>query len=311
MSHPRFSVVIPTRNGARTLPALLDSVWSQRTLGSVEIIAVDSGSSDGTADLLANKTITVIPVEPAAFDHGATRNLAIGRARGEFVVLLVQDARLADENCLEALVRPFASDTNLAGTFARQLTHPSASALTRHYHARWIASAQEGRRVDLGGGRNGFEHMSPAERLALCTFDNVASCIRRTVWERHPFTATPIAEDLEWAKDVLLNGYSLAFVPDAVVEHSHERSAPYEYARTCLLHARLYDLFGLQTIPTLPSLAVAIASSTARHLAIEWRHPDQWRRAATLAFAWPLGQYVGARRALRGNTRPRAREGTV
>ena len=311
MSQLRFSIVIPTRNGAASLPALLDSIWSQRTAGSLEIIAVDSGSSDATLDVLAQKAANVIEVEPSTFDHGATRNLAIARARGELIVLLVQDARLADENCLEALARPFATDTRLAGTFARQLTHPDASALTRHYHRRWSASGTAGRRADLGDGQGRLESMSPAERLALCTFDNVASCIRRSVWEQCPFKPTPIAEDLEWAKDVLLRGYSLAFVPEAVIEHSHERSAAYEYARTRLLHARLYDLFGLQTIPTLPFLALAIASSAARHLAVEWRRPAQWPRAAALAVAWPLGQYVGARRASRGDSRPRARRGRV
>ena len=311
MSQPRFSVVIPTRNGAETLPALLDSVWSQRTSGAVEIIAVDSGSTDGTLALLSQKSIDLTTVDPASFDHGATRNLAIARARGEFVVMLVQDARLIRENCLEALAHPFASDAKLAGTFARQLTHPQASALTRHYHARWIASTPEGRRAELDDGREGMERLSPAEQLALCTFDNVASCIKRTVWERHPFKATPIAEDLEWAKEVLLAGYSLAFVPEAVVEHSHERSAAYEYARTRLLHARLYDLFGLQTIATLPSLALAIASSAARHLAVEWRQPGQWPRAAALAVALPLGQYTGARAARRGDTRPKTRPGKV
>jgi rhamnosyltransferase len=311
MTQPRFSVVIPTRNGDATLPALLDSIWSQQTRGFVEIIAVDSGSSDGTLDLLAWKATGVIEVEPSAFDHGTTRNLAIARARGEFIVLLAQDARLTGENCLEALAHPFSSNPMLAGTFARQLPRAGASALTRHYHARWIASAAEQRCADLDGGQEELERMSPAARLALCTFDNVASCIRRSVWEQYPFKTAPIAEDLEWAKEVLVRGYSLAFVPEAVVEHSHERSAAYEYARTRLLHARLYDLFGLHTIPTVPSLALAIASSAARHLSVEWRHPTQWPRAAALAVAWPLGQYVGARMARRGDTRPRARKGGV
>src|SRR4030095_451783 len=116
---------------------------------------------------------------------------------------------------------------------------------------------------------------------------------------------------LEWAKEVLLAGYSLAFVPEAVVEHSHERSAAYEYARTRLLHARLYDLFGLQTIATLASLALAIASSTAKHLAVEWSQPGQWPRAAALGFACPLGQYVGARAARLGDPPPRTRQGKV
>lgn len=309
MSAPHLSVVLPTRNGAETLPALLHSLRSQRTLGPVEIVAVDSGSSDGTLELLKSVSVPVIRVGPGEFDHGTTRNLAIGRARGEFVVLLVQDALLIGDDWLEILVTPFANDPMLAATFARQRARSDASALTRHYLDGWIASSAEGWRAALEGGKTQFDAMTPAERLHRCTFDNVASCIRRSVWESHPFKATPIAEDLEWAKEVLLDGYALRFVPDAVVEHSHERSAAYEYARTRLLHARLYDLFGLQTIPTSPALVRAMLSSMARHFMVEWRNPSQWPRAAALAVAWPLGQYRGARLARSGEVRPPAHLG--
>jgi len=311
MTAPHLSVVLPTRNGAETLPALLHSLRSQRTLGAVEIVAVDSGSSDGTVELLNNASVPVITIGVGEFDHGATRNLAIARTRGEFVVLLVQDALPIGEGWLDSLVTPFAKDPMLAATFARQRARSGASALTRHYLDHWIASAAEGWRADLEGGRAQFEAMTPAERLRRCTFDNVASCIRRSVWEKHPFRPTSIAEDLEWAKEVLLGGYALRFVPDAVVEHSHERSAAYEYARTRLLHARLYDLFGLQTIPTAPALARAMLSSLARHLEVELRNPSQWPRAAALAVAWPLGQYRGARLARSGDVRPTARPGKV
>ena len=111
----------------------------------------------------------------------------------------------------------------------------------------------------------------------------------------HPFAPTPIGEDIEWARAVLLAGYRLAYVPAAAVVHSHDRTVRYEFARTCVLHRRLYELFRLRTIPTLPLLARAIASSLAAHLRLE-----RSVRAIGLAFAWPLGQYVGALAAIRG-----------
>ena len=55
--------------------------------------------------------------------------------------------------------------------------------------------------------------------------DNVCAAIRRSVWTAIPFRSTPIAEDVEWGREVLLAGHGLAYVPDAVVEHSHDRSA--------------------------------------------------------------------------------------
>ena len=263
---PGVSVVLPTRNGAATLPAVLDALSRQR---------VD------------------FPV-----DHGVTPNLGVEQARGEPIVLLVQDALPESDEWLAALTAPLLADSMLAGTFARQRPRPDASAITRYYLAQWMATAETGH-VTAVASRAEFAALDPMERLRRCTFDNVCSCIRRSVWTRFPFKATPIAEDLEWARDVLLAGYRLAYVPQASVIHSHDRSARYEFTRTYLLHRRLFELFHVRTIPTLSTLARAIASSLAVHLRCA-RADRSLFRAIALAFAWPLGQYLGALSAVRG-----------
>ena len=98
---------------------------------------------------------------------------------------------------------------------------------------------------------------------------------------------------------MLLAGYRLAYVPEAVVIHSHDRSARYELSRTRALHERLSQLFGLQTIPTLPLLARAIASSLPLHVQLRGYGPPSFARAIGWAVAWPLGQYLGARDGIR------------
>ena len=115
-----------------------------------------------------------------------------------------------------------------------------------------------------------------------------------------------IAEDLEWAQRALRAGYTLEYVADAAVVHSHDRSAGYELARTYLLHHRLFELFGLRTIPRARDLARAIASTARLHLRCERaaraagrRATGVWR-ALSLAVAWPLGQYLGGLSASRG-----------
>lgn len=303
VSAPAVSIVIPTKNGAATLPALLDAVARQLVDFRFEIVAVDSGSSDGTPDLLRGRVDRLITIAPDTFDHGLTRNLGIEQARGELVVLLVQDALPASDTWLAALTAPLVGDDRLAGTFARQLPRPDAGPITRWSLARWAASS-EIPRTHAVESRAAFDALEPAAQLERCIFDNVCSCIRRSVWYRQPFVSTPIAEDLEWAKAVLLAGHRLAYVPAAAVIHSHDRSARYEFTRTYVLHRRLYELFRLRTIPSLPRLARAIAVSLATHLRLERNG-----RAIALAFAWPLGQYLGALSAIRGWITPRA--GTV
>ena len=87
-----ISIVIPTLNGAETLPAVLEAIARQRVDVPVELLAVDSGSTDGTVSLLQQSRVDVTSIPSQAFDHGLTRNLALSRAHGDLVVLLVQDA---------------------------------------------------------------------------------------------------------------------------------------------------------------------------------------------------------------------------
>ena len=298
----KVSIVLPTRNGAATLPAVLDAISRQRVDFPFDVIAVDSSSTDGTVDLLRGRVDRFISVSADAFDHGLTRNLGIEQARGELVVLLVQDALPIADSWLAALTAPLLADERLAGTFARQVPRPDASPIARHYLERWIASSTAARTIAVADSAE-LEALDPMAQLERCAFDNVCSCIRRSVWSRHPFRQTPIGEDIEWAREVLLAGYRLAYVPAAEVIHSHDRPSRYELVRTYVLHRRLYELFRLRTIPTIPLLARAIVSSLRLH----WRRQPFSGRGVALAVAWPLGQYLGALSAVRGWSPRRSR----
>jgi rhamnosyltransferase len=306
---PRVSIVLPTRDGAATLPAVLDAIARQQVNFAFEVVAVDSGSTDGTVALLQSRVDRVVTVPAGSFDHGLTRNLGIREARGEFVVLLVQDAVPVSDSWLAALTAPLFGDPRVAGAFARQLPRPEAGAVTRHYRDRWLASSHVPRTVSIASLAE-LDALDPPARLERCAFDNVCSCIRRSTWTQFPFRRTPIAEDVGWAKEVLLAGHTLAYVPAAQVTHSHDRSATYEFRRTYVLHRRLYELFRLRTIPTLPRLGRAIVSSLAAHRRCrraEGRHLLLSGRAIALAFVWPLGQYLGALSAARGWKQGRSR----
>jgi len=284
-----ISIVIPTRNGGATVGPLLDAIARQQIDVPVEVVVVDSSSDDGSDALLRQRANVFVSIPRASYNHGLTRNLAIERSGGDVIVLTVQDALPNAHDWLSKLVAPLRADERVAGAFARQIPRPDASPLARRSLERWVAASATPRTVALSG-MDEFNALTPAQRLDRCAFDNVCSSIRRSVWQQHPFRDVPIAEDLAWAKDVLLAGHRLAFAPDAVVVHSHDRTPQYEFDRTRLLHAQLYELFGLQTIPSLPSLVRAIAATIVDHARVE---PGV--RGFQLAVAWPLGQYLGGR----------------
>ena len=303
---PYVSIVLVTRNGADTLPAVLDAIESQEVPFEYEVIAVDSGSTDGTADLLRSRVHSLTTIAQDDFNHGATRNLAIEHSNGVLVVMLVQDAIPTSTTWLATLTAPFAIDQRLAGTFSRQVPHTDASAIARLYLSKWFATGERGRRVMFARAED-LSRLSTLEQLDQCTFDNVCSCIRRSVWKDRPFARTPIAEDLEWAKAVLVAGYSLQYVPEAAVAHSHDRPPTYEFARTYALHRRLFQLFGVRTVPTAGVLIRAIGSTLRVHLDCLRRAdpPESMRstwRGVALAVAWPVAQYLGALSAVKGWT---------
>jgi len=294
------SILILTKNGMATLPATLDRIAEQNRDGPLEVVAVDSGSTDGTTELLKHRVDKLVEIPAATFNHGGTRNLGIRHCSGDLIVQLVQDALPASKDWLVALTRPLLEDDNVAGAYARQVPRPDADAVTRYYLERYLGGSVTSRMSAVSDPQD-FNRLPPLERLALCTFDNVCSCIRRSVWRDHEFAESFIAEDVAWAREVLLAGYRVAFVSSAAVVHSHHRSARYELDRTYLVHQRFHALFGLATVPTARHLVGAILTSLVAHgrlvLADRSRSPTltELGRAAALAVTLPLGQYLGAR----------------
>jgi glycosyltransferase involved in cell wall biosynthesis len=92
MVKPRASVIIPAYNMAAYVGAAVDSVLGQDDIGAqVEVIVVDDGSTDGTAELLARygDSIHVIWQENGGQEAAVTRGLEA--SRGEYIALLDAD----------------------------------------------------------------------------------------------------------------------------------------------------------------------------------------------------------------------------
>jgi len=85
------SVIIPVRNGERTLARAIDSVLAQTYTDGVEIIVVNNGSTDSTAEVIrsyGDKVVTIYEPKPGV---SVARNAGIAAARGEYIALLDSD----------------------------------------------------------------------------------------------------------------------------------------------------------------------------------------------------------------------------
>ena len=243
------SIIIPTYNGGSELKNCLRMIFSQRFDLPFEIIAIDSGSTDGTLNVLRSFPVRVEKISSGEFNHGLTRNKGIELARGKYVVMLTQDARPANEHWLKQLLENF-DDRSVAGVYCRQMPRNDADVLTKRQLKNGLIGRSK-RVVNFIESREQYHALDPIQKLTLCTFDDVCSCIRKSVWNKIPYAKTYFAEDLEWGKKVIKAGYKIIYEPGTAVIHSHDRSAYYEYKRTYLCHRRLFELFRVQTVPTI------------------------------------------------------------
>ena len=252
--------MIPTLNAGDGFEALLEGVSRQRGV-SVETLVVDSGSTDGTVELARSYGAVVHEIPRSEFDHGATRNLGVSHCGGEYVALTVQDAVPADDDWLAAMVENLRADENVAGVYGRQMPRPEASALARSF-VNGLATASPDRREQFIEDAEAHRAMSAAERRRVAAFDDVSSCIRRSVWEEIPLDRASFGEDLRWGKRVVEAGYKLVYEPRSVVRHSHERGGIYDLRRHYVDAALLRELFGAGPVGNLGGLLLGMPPAT-------------------------------------------------
>lgn len=90
MNAVAYSAIIPTYNRQRLLRDAIESAMRQSCPG-LEIIVVDDGSTDGTADMVAREFPRVRYLRQENQGPAAARNLGIAASRGEFIAFLDSD----------------------------------------------------------------------------------------------------------------------------------------------------------------------------------------------------------------------------
>lgn len=229
------SVLVPTWQGAPFLERSLDALAAQAFDRPWDLFAIDSGSTDGTWELLGHAAERFpVPlrrerIHPLEFDHGDTRNVLAARTSGDLLVYLTQDAIPTSPTWLATLVANF-DDPRVAAAYCRNVARPTADLLTRVFSENDPGYALGRREVRIDD-RAAYERMSPLERRLLYNFNDVASAIRREVWELHPFPRTSFGEDVLMARALLEAGFTVVYDDRATVEHSHDFGAEETGAR--------------------------------------------------------------------------------
>ena len=250
---PTASVVIPAKNGGSLLLRVLDTVLLQQTPWPFEVLVIDSGSRDGSAEAVRRLGVRVHEIPPEQFGHGRTRNLGVELTQGDYVAFLTQDALPADPSWLAELVSAVRASPDTAGGFGMHLPYPEASPVTARELAAHFAGFGATTSVIRKDDPERYQ-TDPSYRQYLHYFSNNNSCIRRSVWRQIPFPDVDFAEDQLWAKAAVEAGYGKAFVPTARVYHSHELGIAEGTRRAFDESRAMKALFGYDLVPSVRQL---------------------------------------------------------
>ena len=220
------SVLMPTYQGMEFLERLLDALAAQVAPFPWDVHVIDSGSTDGTLECLQARAaefpvpFRVAAIPPAEFDHGDTRNQLAARSGGDLLVFLTQDAIPSNPDWLRLLARNF-DDPTVGGAYSRNVSRHDAKLLTRVF-TRTDPGYETERVVTRKPDAATWARMSNEERRFFYNFNDVASAVRRELWERHPFPRTTMGEDVLLGRGLLEAGWAVVFDAESTVDHSHD-----------------------------------------------------------------------------------------
>jgi rhamnosyltransferase len=270
MTAPEVSVIIRARDEARSIGRCLDLIAGRPGDAAVEVIVVDSGSSDRTAEIARDRGARVIEIPASTFTFGGALNLGAANARGALLVALSAHAHPRDPGWLARLCATF-RDPRVACASGDPYG-PDGAPL--HF------------RID--------QDLALAQRRPEWGYSNAAGGFRAELWRHKPFRADlPGCEDKEWAMYWLQRGYVCVIDPALVVEHDHTHdSLSSIYGRARRESAALAEFAGL---PAYGPRGLAYDRwSELRWYRSRARARLSHRRAARL-----LGTYAGRRAGVR------------
>ena len=198
------SVVIPTFNGARRIGKCLDALLHQVPPRPVEVLVVDDGSADNTAEIVAcYPGVRLIAQRNAG--PAAARNRGASEARGKYL-LFTDDDCIPAENWLHSMLAPFA-DPEVVGAKGIYRTHQKSLV------ARFVQLEYEDK----------YRLMFDLPTIDF--IDTYSAAFRRERFlEMGGFDTsfpTACAEDVELSYRMSARGWKMRFAPAAAVWHTH------------------------------------------------------------------------------------------
>ncbi len=217
------SIVIRAYNESKHLGRLLEGIQRQ-TIEDVEIILVDSGSTDSTVSIAESFGARVVRIPSEEFTFGRSLNFGVRAATREFIVIASAHVYPVYPDWLECLLRPF-EDEKVAVVYGKQRGTDESKFSEHQIFHQWFPA------TDIANQRSPF-----------C--NNANAAIRKSLWERQAYDETLTGlEDVAWAKWAQSQDYRVAYAAHAEIVHVHKetpRGVFNRYRREAMAFKRIF-----------------------------------------------------------------------
>ena len=196
--NPLASVVIRSKNEAASIGRLLDILRSQTIGDRLELIVVDSGSTDGTTEIVREHGIEPIAIPAESFTFGGSLNTGCAAASASVIVALSAHAFPTEAGWAERIVGAF-EDERIAAACGDDRA-PDGSPLEAVV----------------------LQDSTLAKRYPFWGYSNAAGAFRAALWRQRAWREDmPGTEDKEWAAHWLKAGWLVRIDPALCVDHDH------------------------------------------------------------------------------------------
>lgn len=274
----RTSIIVRTYNESEHLPALLDRCRGLRAADSqVEVIVVDSGSTDDTVAIARRAGAQVLHIAKDDFTFGRSLNLGCAAARGRYLAFISGHCLPVNDDWLDRLLQPLEAEA-AHYSYGRQLGDARSRFSERQLFGKYYPDAS---RVPQAG--------------YFC--NNANAAMPRAVWQDQPFDEGLTGlEDMELAQRLVAQGRRIAYVAEAPVLHLHHESwhkVRMRFEREAIALQRIMPHVHVSHLDFVRYFATAVALD----LRAAWREGELAARAGEIVM-FRLMQYWGT---FRGN----------
>lgn len=211
---PKVSIILLTKNAGKRLIESLEIINKQNFKGTIEVIAVDSGSEDETLEILKDYDVNIFQIQPEEFHHSKTRNLGAEYANGEYLVYLTQDALPISKDWLTNLISPL-KNKDIAVVYGRQIANPDAKIMDKFFYS-YFYPENEITITKIDNNEKKFY-------LENIFISDVCSAMKKDIWAEIKFTdEVNMSEDKDFALKALKRNYKVIYEPKSAVHHSHD-----------------------------------------------------------------------------------------